>query len=138
MKVTLQTIEGHRALTYTYTATPGVTCQFHLLCEVGEPWQAEAKRKMGAICRRLNMTVQATELSAYPWYVDALVAEPPPSPEQIEALEAFKQSHGRLWKEKLNHAWQCGSDANEKNGHLLRQIRNQYGPFWLINYRSKT
>ena len=61
-----------------------------------------------------------------------------PSPEQLEALEAFKRSHGSGWKEDLANAWWTGRDASQPNGHLLRQIRNQFGLSWLANYRSKT
>ena len=59
-----------------------------------------------------------------------------PSPEQLEALESFKRSHGSGWKEDLANAWWTGRDASQPNGHLLRQIRNQFGPQWLANYRS--
>jgi hypothetical protein len=60
-----------------------------------------------------------------------------PTPEQLEAILAFARSHGRYWKGELNDAWLSGADAREPNGHLLRQVRNQFGPLWLVNYRSK-
>ena len=54
-----------------------------------------------------------------------------PTPEQLEALRAYKAKHGDYWKYKLLNAWLDGTDASEPNGHLLRQVRNQLGPSWL-------
>lgn len=54
-----------------------------------------------------------------------------PTPDQLEALRAYKAKHGAHWKSALNSAWQVGSDVREPNGHLLRQVRNQLGPSWL-------
>jgi hypothetical protein len=31
--------------------------------------------------------------------------------------------------------WFDGRDANEPDGGYLRQIRNQFGPSWLLKYR---
>ncbi len=58
-----------------------------------------------------------------------------PTLEQLEAVEAFRNKHGHNWKDKLLAAWMNGSDANEPNGHLLRQVRNSFGPRWLNNAR---
>lgn len=57
-----------------------------------------------------------------------------PSEEQLMAVCTYAEKHGRDWKEKLNNAWLNGSDANEPNGHLLRQVRNQFGPSWLAEF----
>jgi hypothetical protein len=48
--------------------------------------------------------------------------------EQLDRLNAFKEQHGRNWKDKLRTLWMQGKDANEPQGHLLRQIRNRIGP----------
>lgn len=57
-----------------------------------------------------------------------------PNEEQLKALNAYKAKHGRYWKRDLMNAWMNGSDANEPDGHLLRQIRNQFGPAWLTRF----
>lgn len=57
------------------------------------------------------------------------------TPDQEAAVVAFAARHGRFWKRDLNTAWWTGTDANEPNGHLLRQVRNRLGPRWLIKYR---
>lgn len=54
-----------------------------------------------------------------------------PNEEQLAALRAFASRHGRYWKQALMQAWLNGKDANEPNGHLLRQVRNELGPAWL-------
>jgi hypothetical protein len=53
------------------------------------------------------------------------------TPEQAQRLVIFARYYGRTWKSELNDMWQSGRDANEVDGHLLRQIRNQQGPTWL-------
>ena len=55
----------------------------------------------------------------------------PPTEEQLAAVRAFKEKHGRNWKVALMDAWLSGEDESEPNGHLLRQVRNQQGPVWL-------
>jgi hypothetical protein len=57
------------------------------------------------------------------------------TPEQEAALVRFASDNGRKWKQALNLAWFDGSDANEPDGCYLRQVRNQFGPSWLIKYR---
>lgn len=54
-----------------------------------------------------------------------------PTPEQLAALDDYKASHGRNWKQSLILAWMRGSDDREPNGYLLRQVRNTFGPAWL-------
>lgn len=58
-----------------------------------------------------------------------------PTREQVDALRAFAGRRGRNWKSKLLSMWFNGRDASEPNGHLLRQVRNQLGPTWLMNFR---
>ena len=59
-----------------------------------------------------------------------------PNPEQMDALLAFKERHGRSWRMKLNEMWLDGRDASQPGGHLLRQIRNNFGPQWLVNFKE--
>jgi hypothetical protein len=60
-----------------------------------------------------------------------------PSAEQLAAVEAFAAKYGKLrggWQEHLLTVWMSGADAREPDGHLLRQLRNQFGPRWLAKY----
>lgn len=61
-----------------------------------------------------------------------------PNKEQYEALQKYASNHGRTWKMDLNLAWSNGHDCNELNGHLLRQVRNQFGPNWLVKFTLRT
>lgn len=61
--------------------------------------------------------------------------EPAPTAEQLAALTAFAVKHGRTWKSTLLAKWANGSDANEPNGGLLRQVRNAFGPSWLERFK---
>ena len=47
------------------------------------------------------------------------------TPEHLQALDKFAAKHGRNWRETLRGMWYNGTDANEEDGHLLRQIRNR-------------
>jgi hypothetical protein len=58
-----------------------------------------------------------------------------PTDEQLEAIKAFAKKHGPHWKADLGAAWANGKDTNEPNGHLLRQVRNNFGPRWLIKFK---
>lgn len=58
--------------------------------------------------------------------------DPVPSVEQLEALQAFANSHEK-WKEALCAVWARGDDDRMPRGHLLRQVRNQFGPDWLMS-----
>jgi hypothetical protein len=57
-----------------------------------------------------------------------------PTPEQLQALQAFAKRHGFTWKHKLSTYWITGQDANEPDGGLLRQVRNEFGPSWLTRF----
>lgn len=66
--------DGTRILNYVYNATPEIGFHFHLLSEVGEPWQAQAKAKLAGLVRaNPNYELKTIELDYKPWYVDALV-----------------------------------------------------------------
>lgn len=75
MKVYTQLIEGHQALTYAYSAGPDRRFSFHLLSEVGAPWQREAEEMANTLAKARGCVIRQVELSAEPWYVDALVKE---------------------------------------------------------------
>lgn len=54
--------------------------------------------------------------------------------EQATRLLDFRAActrRGVEWKEKLLGLWATGQDTNQPGGHLLRQIRNRFGPAWL-------
>jgi hypothetical protein len=56
--------------------------------------------------------------------------------EQRAALVAFADRHqarGQGWKEHLCDLWLDGGDASEPMGNYLRQVRNQFGPTWLLD-----
>ena len=53
-----------------------------------------------------------------------------PSQEQVDALREYAAENGRAWKSKLNHEWMTGQQSG-----ILQQIRNQFGPSWLIRFK---
>ena len=57
--------------------------------------------------------------------------------EQRAALERYARVYGRTWKSKLNTAWFNGTDSNEPDGCYLRQVRNLFGPSWLIKFQPR-
>lgn len=72
MKVTTTRIEGHRALVYRYDVNKDIGFKFHLACEVGDPWIAEARHKAQALADKHHCRIVKVELNASPWYVEAL------------------------------------------------------------------
>jgi len=60
------------------------------------------------------------------------VDEQGPPPEQIDALRAYRDLHGRRWKGRLLAEW-LSSTGDE--GPELRRVRNTFGPSWLLSYR---
>lgn len=50
----------------------------------------------------------------------------PLTAEQKDALRAFAQQNGRLWKEKLSDKWYSASADP-----ILHGLRNTHGPSWL-------
>lgn len=58
-----------------------------------------------------------------------------PNAEQLAALwEYANRRHPSEWKDDLLDDWLNGKDATRPNGHLLRQVRNHYGPKWLASF----
>ena len=64
-----------------------------------------------------------------------------PTAEQIEALITFALANGRhSWKSSLRHCWEtgryrdyCGTERQD----LLQQVRNEFGPSWLVRFSMK-
>jgi len=58
-----------------------------------------------------------------------------PSIEQWAALQRFAARHGRTWKATLREAWMSGNyptTDGEDDAAYLQQIRNTFGPRWLL------
>lgn len=68
-----------RVLTYKYTVSKedGIHCRFHLLSEVGEPWQAEMKEMLAVFCREHNAHVETREFIGHPHFAEVLIDNPP-------------------------------------------------------------
>lgn len=59
--------------------------------------------------------------------------------EQLAALRTFAHDNGRNWKSALNHAWSTGNWSSDlaDNSGLLQQVRNTFGPRWLVRFSFK-
>ena len=57
-----------------------------------------------------------------------------PSTEQVEALKAWAAIYGRNWKSTLRDAWMNGDYHGFADSHLLQQVRNTFGPSWLVRF----
>ena len=55
-------------LTYKY-GNPDMTFNFHLLCEVGQPWQPEFKMLLDGLHLK-GYTIETRELPCPPWVAD--------------------------------------------------------------------
>jgi len=63
-----------------------------------------------------------------------------PTPDQHAALCRFAEDYGRTWKQALRTCWEVGSYPDwtgdrQNDAAYLQQIRNQFGPDWLIRWR---
>jgi hypothetical protein len=58
-----------------------------------------------------------------------------PTTEQMVALQSYAKENGRTWKSKLNHDWMTGIYSRSVDGALLQQVRNTFGPSWLVHFR---
>jgi hypothetical protein len=72
MKVFTTPIQGFSVLCYQYSAGREMSFKFHLLTEVGEPWQREAKALAQKLADKRGCKIVTKELHAYPWYVEVL------------------------------------------------------------------
>lgn len=71
---------GNQVLSYSYDYNDGeMYFCFHLLSEVGQPWQEEARQALALLCTERDSRVVTVELPEYPWYVDALVTDANPA-----------------------------------------------------------
>ena len=52
------------------------------------------------------------------------------------AIEAFAKIHGRNWKRVLRESWMNGNYPYGSDCASLGQIRNYFGPSWLVSYRA--
>jgi hypothetical protein len=57
-----------------------------------------------------------------------------PSKEQVEALKAWAALYGRNWKSALRNAWMDGNYHGFADSHYLQQVRNTFGPSWLVRF----
>ena len=57
-----------------------------------------------------------------------------PSTEQVEALKAWAALYGRNWKSALRSAWMDVNYHGFADSHLLQQVRNTFGPSWLVRF----
>ena len=57
-----------------------------------------------------------------------------PTVEQWEALKAYAAEHGRTWKAALREDWMdaCQNISDPNQQALLQQLRNTFGPRWLM------
>lgn len=57
------------------------------------------------------------------------------TPDQLVALDNFRTEQGRSWKAELRLCWETGCYPNQHVAGYLQQLRNEFGPRWLIAYR---
>lgn len=50
------------------------------------------------------------------------------SRDELQALDYFASTNGRLWKTKLHVFWMNGGLENETNGDAIQLVRNKIGP----------
>ena len=55
--------------------------------------------------------------------------------EQLAAVQAWAKQYGRTWKAALRAAWASGDYQGFDGAPLLQQLRNAFGPSWLLSFR---
>lgn len=55
--------------------------------------------------------------------------------EQLRAIREFASQHGRTWKSQLRECWMTGQYPPDCDSRSLQNIRNSFGPIWLVNFR---
>ena len=66
----------------------------------------------------------------------AATTGPGPVPQDVvAALQRFAARNGRRWKSALLTLWETGRDDRESDGPLLRQMRTNFGPSFLMKMR---
>lgn len=58
--------------------------------------------------------------------------------DQYQALSDWETKYGRTWKSKLRNAWITGNYDAFTGSNYLQQMRNSYGPSWLVGFRFGT
>jgi len=62
-----------------------------------------------------------------------------PSTAELAALREYAERKGPDWKAKLYEDWWHGREVNAiPDGHLLRRVRNNFGPKWLNKFEEST
>ena len=56
-----------------------------------------------------------------------------PTPQQVAALARWKAAKGKYWKSQLLDAWMKSGERVSGYGPELQQLRNAFGPCWLMN-----
>lgn len=54
---------------------------------------------------------------------------------QFQALKRWANRHGCCWRYRLKQYWARGVDGMFDDAGLLRQIRNDFGPVWLTQFK---
>jgi hypothetical protein len=62
-------------------------------------------------------------------------AKQTPSPEQLAALQAWANVYGTRWKASLHTAWEKAGQGYAAYTPQLQQLRNNFGPSWLVRYK---
>jgi hypothetical protein len=60
-----------------------------------------------------------------------------PTTEQLQALKDFARLHGRTWKSQLRESWMSGIYPFGVDTASLQQVRNGFGPSWLVRFSLK-
>ena len=63
------------------------------------------------------------------------VGYPELTPEQLTAIQKYAIHLGRCWKSHLHNSWMNGIYDCDDAG-ILQQIRNTFGPSWLVRFRG--
>lgn len=57
------------------------------------------------------------------------------SAEQLNALRCFAAQYGRRWKSELRDCWMTGNYPSDCDSAALQNVRNAFGPSWLVRFR---
>jgi hypothetical protein len=55
--------------------------------------------------------------------------------QQLAAVRQVAKYYGRTWKQSLREAWMTGQYGSYMDAPVLQQIRNSFGPSWLVRFR---
>jgi len=55
--------------------------------------------------------------------------------EQMRAVQYFAKQHGRNWKSALSDAWMRAGIGVVAYTPALQQVRNNFGPAWLVKFK---